>query len=154
MKLPRQNKLRTLVVCGIALLCFAAGSLFAARLIRVRQVHADNSRVFELMIYHTVPGKAQELEAIFREHSKLMAKHGLDVVGFWVPNESPEWKDTFVYVLAFPSREEATKRWREIHEDPATRPDVEAAKLIIERVGGEFHVDEVFMRPTDFSAIK
>ena len=153
-QLPTRAAFRLLIACGIALLCFAAGSLITARLMRVRAVRAENNRVFELMIYHTLPGKAHELEAIFREHSKLMAKHGLDVVGFWVPNEDPEWKDTFVYVLAFPSREEATKRWREIHNDPDTRPDVEAAKLIIEKVGGQFHVDEVFMRPTDFSAMK
>lgn len=147
-------RFKGLAVCGAILLSFAAGSLMTGRWMHLRQARADSNRVFELMIYHTIPGKASELEAIFREDSKVMAKHGLDVLGFWVPNEDPAWKDTFVYVVAFPSREEATKRWHELHVDPAARPYVEAAKPILDKVGGGYHVDEVYMRPTDFSAVK
>jgi hypothetical protein len=142
------------IVCGSALLSFAAGSLMTSYLTHVKQVRADSNHVFELMIYHTLPGKAQALEAIFRDDSKLMAQHGLKVIGFWVPNEDPDWKDTFVYVVDFPNREEANERWKELHADPATRPYVEAAKLIIEKAGEEYRVDEVYMRPTDFSAMK
>jgi hypothetical protein len=142
------------IVCGSALLSFAAGSLMTSYLTHVKQVRADSNHVFELMIYHTLPGKAQALEAIFRDDSKLMAQHGLKVIGFWVPNEDPDWKDTFVYVVDFPNREEAKERWKELHADPATRPYVEAAKLIIEKAGEEYRVDEVYMRPTDFSAMK
>ncbi len=137
-----------------ALICFAAGSLLTAFLIHAKQVRADSNHVFELMIYHTIPGKATALEDLFRGDSKLMAKHGINVIGFWVPNERPEWKDTFVYVVDFPSREEAKKRWAELHADPDTRQYVEPAKLIIEKVGDNFHVDEIYMRPSDFSAMK
>ena len=42
-----------------------------------------------------------------RDDSKTMAQHGIDVVGFGVPHENPAWNDTFIYVLAVPSREEA-----------------------------------------------
>jgi hypothetical protein len=141
-------------ILGAVLISFAAGSLITARLAHAKQVSADANRVFELMIYHTVPGKAQALEAIFRGDSKLMAKHGVNVIGFWVPNESPEWKDSFVYVVDFPSREEAKKRWAELHADPDARPYVEAAKPIIEMVDGKYHVDEIYMRPSDFSSMK
>jgi|SRR5882724_7363525 len=138
-----------------ALLSFAAGSLVTARLMRPGRVKADSNHVFELMIYHTLPGKAHELEDLFRGDSKLMAKHGVNVIGFWVPNESPEWKDsTFLYVVDFPSREEAKKRWAELHADPDARQYVEPAKLIIEQVNGQFHVDEIYMRPADFSPMK
>ena len=147
-------KFKVWPVCSIALLSLAVGSLITGRLMHLNQLKADSNRVFELMIYHTLPGKAPVLEAIFREDSKLMAKHGLDVVGFWVPNESPAWNDTFVYVVAFPSRDEAKKRWRELHTDPATQPYVDAAKPIIEKVGEVYRVDEVYMRPTDFSQSK
>jgi hypothetical protein len=124
------------MICGAALLSFAAGSLVTAYLTHVKQVRADSNHVFELNIYHTLPGKAHEL-------------------GFWVPNEDPEWKDnTFVYVVDFPSRDEAKKRWAELHADPATRQYVEPAKLIIEKVNGQFHVDEIYMRPSDFSPLK
>jgi len=142
------------MVCGTALVSFAVGSLLTARLTHLNRVRADSHHVFELMIYHTIPGKAKELEEIFRGDSKLMVQHGVNVIGFWVPNESPEWKDTFVYVVDFPSREEAKKRWAELHADPATRPYVEAAKLILEKVNEEYRVDEVYMRPSDFSPMK
>jgi hypothetical protein len=139
---------------GITLLSFAAGSLLTARLMHLNHVRADTDRVFELMVYHTLPGKATALEAIFRDDSKLMAQHGINVVGFWVPNENPAWKDTFVYVVDFPSRDEAKRRWHELHGDPASQPYVNAAKPILERLGEAYRVDEVYMRPTDFSAMK
>ena len=142
------------VMGGITLLSFAAGSLLTARLMHLNHVRADTDRVFELMVYHTLPGKATALEAIFRDDSKLMAQHGINVVGFWVPNENPAWKDTFVYVVDFPSRDEAKRRWHELHGDPASQPYVNAAKPILERLGEAYRVDEVYMRPTDFSAMK
>jgi hypothetical protein len=150
-----RGKFKRWIVFAAALLSFAAGSLATAYLTPVKKVSADSNHVFELNIYHTLPGKAHELEDLFRGDSKLMAKHGLNVIGFWVPNEDPAWKDnTFVYVVDFPSREEAKKRWAELHADPDTRPYVEAAKLILEQVNGQFHVDEIYMRPSDFSAMK
>lgn len=141
-------------VCGTAFLCFAAGSLLTVLLMHPSPVRANSDHVFELMIYHTLPGKAPALEAIFRDDSKLMAQHGINVVGFWVPNEDPGWADTFIYLVDFPGREEAKKRWHELHADPATRPYVEAAKPLIEKVGEGFRVDEVYMRPADFSAMR
>ena len=147
-------KLNKWTACGGAVLCFAAGSLITAVLMHDNVVRADSNHVFELMIYHTMPGKAEALEELFRGDSKVMARHGVNVLGFWVPNESPAWKDTFVYVVDFPSREEAKKRWKELHADPEGQPYIDAAKLILEKVGEQFHVDEIYMRPTDFSALK
>ena len=51
---------------GIALISFAAGSLITARLAHISQVRADNNRVFELRVYHAVPGKMPALESRFR----------------------------------------------------------------------------------------
>jgi hypothetical protein len=42
---------------GTALPSFAAGSLLTARLMHLNQVRADSNRVFQLMVYHTLPGK-------------------------------------------------------------------------------------------------
>jgi hypothetical protein len=149
-----RSKFKGWIVCAVAFFSFAAGSLATAYMTHVKQVRADSNHVFELMIYHTIPGKANELEELFRGDSKLMTRHGINVVGFWVPNEDPNWKDTFVYVVDFPTREEAKKRWAELHADPATQPYVEPAKLIIEKVNEKYHVDEIYMRPSDFSAMK
>src|SRR5271168_4329368 len=102
-------------VLGIALLFFAAGSLVTARLMHLKRVRADSNRVFELMVYHTIPGKVPALESIFRDLSKMQAAHGLDVVGYWVPNDDSAWKDTFVYLVAQPSIDEAKKNWDALH---------------------------------------
>ena len=142
-------------LCITAMAAFLLGSLITAHLIHLREVKAESNRVFELMVYHTGPGKVPALESIFKDVSKLQAKHGLNVVGYWVPNDdSPAWKDTFVYLIAHPSEEDAKKNWAALHADPAFLPYRNAAVPLIEKVNGEFHVDEVFMHPTDFSAMK
>lgn len=142
------------IVCGIALLSFAAGSLLTGHLTRVNQVRADNNRVFELMVYHTVPGKVPALESIFRDVSKLQAKYDLNVIGYWVPNDDPAWANTFIYLVAHPSLDEGKKNWHALHADPAFPPYREQAVPLIEKVNDQFHVDEVYMRPTDYSAMK
>jgi NIPSNAP len=121
----------------------------------VQEVKADSDRVFELMVYHTEAGKVPALESIFKDVSKLQAKHGLNVVGYWVPkDDSSAWKDTFVYLVAHSSQDDAKKNWDALHADPLFLPYRSAAVPLIEKVNGSFHVDEVFMRPTDFSEMK
>jgi hypothetical protein len=141
-------------VCGVALLSFAAGSLLTARMMRLSQVRADSNRVFELMIYHALPGKGPELESIFRDVSKLQAKHDLNVVGYWVPNDDLAWKDTFIYLVAHPSLDEAKKNWHALHADPTFPEYRKAAEPLIEKVNDVYKVDEVYMRPSDYSAMK
>jgi hypothetical protein len=142
------------IACGVALFSFAAGSLLTARLMHVNPVRADSDRVFELMVYHTVPGKVPALESIFRDVSKLQAKHGMNVVGYWVPNDDPAWANTFIYLVAHPSREEAKKNWAALHADPAFPEYRTQAVPLIEKADDKFRVDEVYMRPSDFSAMK
>jgi hypothetical protein len=142
------------IVFGTALISFAVGSLLTARLMRLKQVRADSNRVFELMVYHTVPGKVPALESIFRDVSKLQAKHDLNVVGYWVPNEDPAWANTFIYLVAHPSQEEAKKNWDALHADPAFPEYRNQAAPLIEKLDEGYRVDEVYMRPTDFSAMK
>lgn len=142
------------IVCGTALFSFAAGSLLTTYLTHGKQVRADSNHVFELMVYHTVPGKVPALESIFRDVSKLQAKYGLNVVGYWVPNNDPAWANTFIYLVVHPSLEEAKKNWRALHADPAFPQYREQAVPLIEKVNEEFKVDEVYMRPTDYSEMK
>jgi hypothetical protein len=137
-----------------ALLSFVAGSLITARLLHLQEVRADSNRVFELMIYHTVPGKVPALEAIFRHVAKLQSKYNLNVVGYWVPNEDPAWRNIFVYLIVHPSRQEAEANWQALHADPEFLPYRKAAEPLIEKVNGDYNVDEVYMRSTDFSAMK
>jgi hypothetical protein len=131
-------------------LSFAAGSFLTARLIQLRQVRADSNRVFELNIYHAVPGKVPKLEERFRSASKLLAQHNLDVIGYWVPGDDGAFPNTFIYMVAAPSREEMQKNWDEFHADPAFQEYVksEHAEKLIEKV------DSTFMRPADYSALR
>ena len=142
----------TLLVVSVA--AFIAGSLFTAGLGHIKAVRADSNRVFELMIYHTLPGKGPELESIFRDVSKLQAKHDLNVVGYWVPNDDLAWKDTFIYLVAHPSLDEAKRNWHALHADPSFPPYRKAAEPLIQKVNDEYKVDEVYMRPSDYSAMK
>jgi len=143
------------IACGAALISFAAGSLITARLTYPKRVSADNDRVFELLVYHTVPGKALGLESIFRDVSKLQSKHDLNVVGYWVPGDKdPAWANTFIYLVAHSSREEAEKNWHALHADPAFPEYRKQAGEIIEKADKDYRVDDVYMRPTDYSAMR
>src|SRR5258708_33791621 len=137
--------------CAIALLSFTAGSLITARFAHIDHVRANSSRVFELRIYHTVPGKLPALESRFQDiYSKLLAKHDLQVAGYWVPEGAADWDNTFVYVVAHSSREEAKKNWDAMLADAEVQEAIKsehANKL-------EEKIDRKHMRPTDFSPMK
>lgn len=154
MTLTAVQRFKGWILLGTALVSFVAGSLFTARLVYPKQVREESSHVFELMIYHTVPGKVPALESIFHDVARLQAKYNLNVVGYWVPNEDPAWKNTFVYLVVHPSREQAEANWRALHADPEFLPYRRSAEPLVEKVNGDYKVDEVYMRPTDFSAMK
>ena len=138
-------------VIGVASICFAAGSLLTAGLAHEHQVRADRDRVFELRVYHALPGKLPALESRFRDTtSKVLAKHDLKVVGYWVPEDAPAWDNTFIFMLAHSSREEAKRNWDAMFADPAFQEMVksEQADKLVNRV------DVTYMRPTDFSPMK
>jgi len=147
----KSGKSRGWSLCLIALLSFTAGALVTARLAHMDQVRADSNRVFELRIYHTVPGKLPALESRFRDtYSKLLAKHDLPVMGYWVPEEAADWDNTFVYLVAHSSREEAKKNWDAMLADPEVQEAIksEEANKLVEKI------DRMYMRSTDFSPMK
>jgi NIPSNAP len=138
--------------CGIALLSFCAGSFVAVHLSRGNDVRAQSDRVFELRIYHCVPGKLPAMESRFRDTtSKLLVKHDLNVIGYWIPDsKNPTWDNTFVFLLAHSSREDAEKNWREMIADPAFQEIIksEQKESLLDKA------DTTYMRPTDFSPMK
>jgi len=139
----------------IALISFIAGVAFEAGMNRGEGVEAASGHVYQLMIYHTLPGKAPALESIFRDVSKLQARHGLNAVGYWVPGgNDPAWDDTFVYLLDHPSREAAEANWNALHSDPDFEPYFKAAAPLIRQANGNYLVDLVYMQPTEYSALK
>lgn len=143
-------KSRVWTGCGIAVICFAAGSLTTARLVRISPVKADSDRVFELRIYHAVPGRLSAMESRFRNTtSKLLTKHNLNVVGYWT-GEAPGSANTFIFLLAHQSREEAKKNWEAMGKDPEFQQVIQSEQVekTLEKA------DIIYMRPTDFSPMK
>lgn len=110
------------------------------------------ARVFEMRIYHTNPGKLQDLHARFRDHTNhLFVKHGITLIGYWTPAEGPEAENTLIYIIAHESREAAKKSWAAFRVDP------EWKKVYSEsRADGALvnKVESKFLTPTDFSPLR
>jgi hypothetical protein len=68
------------IISGTALVSCVAG-LTIGRLMHANQTRTNSNRVFELRIYHALPGKGPALESVFRDAAKVMDKHGINVVG-------------------------------------------------------------------------
>jgi hypothetical protein len=109
----------------------------------------DAGTVFELRVYHTAEGRLPALLARFRDHTdSLFAKHGMTSVAYWTPTDEPLKGRTLFYMLKFPSRDEATKRWKAFQDDPdwvKVKTESEASGKIVERI------DSTFLELTDFS---
>lgn len=110
------------------------------------------SRVFELRTYTAAEGKLPELSARFRDHTtRIFKKHNMEVVGYWIPQDPEKSKNTFVYILAFPSREAADKAWADFQADPEWKKvaaESEAnGKLVLK-------VDRMFLDATPYSPLK
>lgn len=104
-------------------------------------------RVFEMRTYFAAPGKLDDLNARFRNHTvKLFEKHGMTNLGYWMPIENPDNK--LIYVLAFPSREARDASFKAFGADEAwkkARAESEANGKLVAKV------ESVFLSATDFS---
>ncbi len=110
------------------------------------------TRVFELRTYTCYEGKLDALKARFRDHTiQIFKRHGMESVGYWVPQDPEKSKNTLIYILAHPSLDAAKKNWAEFRNDPEWKKvsaDSELNGKIVQ------HVDSVFMDPADFSPMK
>lgn len=106
-------------------------------------------RFFEMRTYYANEGKLDALNARFRNHTnKLFQKHGIELVGYWMPVDKP---DVLVYILAYPSKEAREKSWKAFQEDA----DWKKAKEESEKNGSLVKkVESAYMKPTDYSPIK
>jgi hypothetical protein len=116
-------------------------------------VASAEGRVFELRVYTANEGKLEELKARFRDHTTaIFKKHHMEVVGYWSPqSDDPKSKDTFIYILAHPSREAATQNWKDFNADPEwvkAKADSEKNGLLVKKV------DSTFMDALPFSPMK
>ena len=143
----------------IRTLFFLAAGGFAAALVGAATVQAaegslaPGSRAFELRTYTAAPGKLDALHSRFRDHTNaLFAKHGMTIVGFWVPSDKDKGADnTLVYLLAYPDRAAREKAWEAFRKDPEwikARDASEAAGKLVDKI------DSVMLTATDYSPMK
>jgi uncharacterized protein YbaA (DUF1428 family) len=124
-------------VCGV----------MAAGFLPLRAAETNAASCYELRIYYAAPGRLDQLNARFREHTcKLFEKHGIRNVGYWVPTDNPERR--LVFLLAYPNRAARDQAWEAFMGDPEwieVYKTSEASGRLVERV------ENVFLQPTDFS---
>jgi NIPSNAP protein len=105
--------------------------------------------VYELRIYHAIPGKIDDLVARFRDHTmKLFAAHGIKSVAYWTALDEPVKSSTFFYILEHPSREAAAANWKAFQDDPewkSVKSKSEENGKLVEKI------DSTFLTLTDFS---
>lgn len=129
-------------------LLFAALAAAAFLGFTAPKAEAADTRCFELRVYHTAPGKLDDLHQRFRNHTlELFKKHGIESLGYWVPLQNTE--DTRLYfLLAYPSRDAREASWKAFMADP----DWQAAYKASEANGALVQkVDQFFLSATDYS---
>ena len=111
----------------------------------------ESAKVYELRIYHVVPGKLDSLVARFRNHTdKLFAKHGINSVAYWTALDEPVKSSTFFYILEHPSREAAEANWQAFQDDPewkTVKAKSEDNGKLVEKI------DSTFLTLTDWSPL-
>ncbi len=108
------------------------------------------AEVYELRTYVTNEDKLDDLNARFRDHTvALFKKHGIESVGYWVPTDGPESKNTLIYVIRHESRDAAKKSWAAFMQDPEWQTAMKASEadgpILAKRP------DSVYMEATDYS---
>jgi len=102
--------------------------------------------IYELRIYHVMPGRMEDLNRRFREHTmKLFAKHGVKVVGFWqtVIGDS----DELIYITTFEDMNHRQRAMDAFARDPEwlkARQESEANGVLVARVTNRI------LKPTDY----
>jgi len=111
------------------------------------------NRIFELRTYTCNEGKLEALKTRFRDHTiEIFKRHGMESIGYWIPQDPEKSKTTLIYIISHASREQATKNWREFGADPEWKKvaaESEANGKILAKAP-----ESVYMDAADFSQIK
>ncbi|SEO00782.1 NIPSNAP family protein [Paenibacillus sp. OV219] len=102
--------------------------------------------LYELRIYHVVPGRMNELLDRFRDHTlKLFEKHQLKVTNFWLHID--ESKNQFYYVFEHKDLAARQKNFQAFLDDPEWLELQERT----ERNGPLYEkIDEIYMSNAPF----
>ena len=106
--------------------------------------------LYELRVYEMVPGKMADINARFGNvTTKLFAKHGIRVVGFW--ENVIGTSNQLIYMVAWESLAEREQKWDTFGVDPEwlqARAASEENGPLVARVTNSI------LRPTPYSPMK
>jgi NIPSNAP len=107
--------------------------------------------LYELRIYHTVPGKLPALNQRFASHTlKLWERFGIRQVGFWTQQIGDNNSDLY-YILEWESLAEREQKWNPFVTDPEwlkIKGETEKDGPLIT------HVTNMMLAPTAYSKMK
>ena len=107
--------------------------------------------IYELRIYHAVPGRLPDLLKRFDTITlKIWERHGIKQAGFWTVLVGDS-NQALYYLLQWESLADREKKWATFQADPAWI----AARAESERDGPILaNVKSMLMTPTAFSSVK
>lgn len=142
----RRSIRSTVAVVGIFALGFTLGQWLDGT------ATAQARKVFELRTYTAPEGKLPNLLARFRDHTmEIFERHGMENVGYWVPQDAPAASNTLVYIISHDSRAAAEASWAAFRSDPEWQRVAEESQKDGRIVSG---VESVFLEATAFSPLQ
>lgn len=107
--------------------------------------------LYELRIYHCVPGRLPDLLKRFDTITiGIWKRHGIEQAGFWTTGIG-ESNQTLHYLLKWESLADREKKWNAFQADPewhTKRAETEKNGAIVARV------ENSILQPTAFSSVK
>jgi hypothetical protein len=104
--------------------------------------------IYELRIYHSMPGRLPALLSRFEKHTlRIWEKHGIRQAGFWTTLIG-ESESRLTYLLAWDSMAERQERWSAFLTDPewiAIKSETEKDGQLVQNISNEL------LAPTAFS---
>ena len=132
--------------CGVFAAGFAARGVLPAEPVALAQAAP---KVYELRTYVVPEDKLGALNTRFRDHTmRIFQRHGISNVAYFTPTDAAKAKTTLVYLIAHPSRDEATKNWAAFRADPEWQRVAKESGVPVPTITSEF------MTATDYSPMK
>lgn len=118
----------------------------------VVRVQVTEGMIYELRIYHAMPGRLPALISRFQNHTlRIWEKHGIRQAGFWTTLIGKSESNQLTYLLAWNSLAEREERWSAFLADPewiAIKTETEKDSPLVQNISNEF------LAPTTFSSVK
>jgi hypothetical protein len=116
-----------------------------------RQTREETIMIYELRIYHCVPGRLPALLKRFETITlDIWKRHGIRQAGFWTV-QIGESNQALYYLLQWDSLAERERMWNGFMADPewlAKRAETEKDGAIVARI------ENTILQPTAFSSVK